>query len=70
PVLDGFAASRSIRDFEKEENTDELPIVALTAHALHESRERCLESGMLAQLTKPLQFDALERALHQFARPS
>lgn len=70
PELDGFAASRSIRDFEKEENTDELPIVALTAHALHESRERCLASGMLAQLTKPLQFDALERALHQFARPS
>ncbi len=59
PVLDGFAATRGIREFEKEKNTNRLPILALTAHAIPETEQKCLDSGMLAHLTKPVQHDTL-----------
>ncbi len=70
PVLDGYSASRRIRDFEKTEDKKEVPILALTAHAIGDSEQRCLESGMLAHITKPIQFEELKRAIHQFSRPA
>jgi len=49
PVLDGYDASRAIR-----ERHPDLPILALTAHALAEERNRCLAAGMNAVLNKPI----------------
>jgi signal transduction histidine kinase/CheY-like chemotaxis protein/HPt (histidine-containing phosphotransfer) domain-containing protein len=68
PVMDGFDATRRIRDIERvmrrmhaEENSaSRTPIVALTAHALAEVRERCLEAGMDDFLVKP--YDELQIA--------
>jgi CheY-like chemotaxis protein/nitrogen-specific signal transduction histidine kinase len=50
--MDGYEISQKIRN--KEDDDRHTPIVALTAHALDESRQRCIESGIDAVLTKPL----------------
>ena len=56
PELDGLEACRRIRALAVGET---LPILALTANALAEERERCLDAGMDGYLTKPLDPDAL-----------
>jgi CheY-like chemotaxis protein len=58
PGMDGPAATRAIRAAR-----DDTPIVALTANAFAEDRRACLEAGMNDHLTKPLEPDALRRAL-------
>ena len=54
PVMDGFEATRRIRDDEFERGRGRTPIVALTADALAGDRERCIESGMDDYMTKPV----------------
>ena len=64
PVLDGLAAARIIRTF-----APGLPIIALTAHALPEERERCLASGMSEHLAKPVDIDTLAEMLARVTAP-
>ena len=52
PRLDGYEATRRIRQME--EPVSRLPIVAVTAHALEEDRERCFEAGMNDFVAKPV----------------
>lgn len=56
PVMDGHMAAKQIRE---RWSSDRLPIVAMTAHAMAEERERCLDSGMNDLLTKPINPGAL-----------
>lgn len=63
PQVDGYEATRMIREYEQEHSLPELPIVALTAHALEEVRLRCLDSGMNDFLTKPVNTQQLSRTL-------
>ncbi|MEO5366133.1 MAG: response regulator [Magnetococcus sp. WYHC-3] len=67
PELDGLAASRIIRQGERERRSPHAPIVALTADVLSDTRERCLEAGMDGVLTKPIRLAGLRGALQQFA---
>lgn len=59
PKMDGFEATRQIREWESQRKSDHLhyftPIVALTANALQGDRERCLSAGMDDYITKPLE---------------
>lgn len=62
PEMDGFEATRSIRDIEQHSGRKPIPIVALTAHALQEHREAVFASGMNYYLAKPITFDSLYAA--------
>jgi PAS domain S-box-containing protein len=59
PILDGFEATRIIRDDFK----NETPIIAFTANALNSEKETCLSIGMNDYLTKPIQPDHLYSAI-------
>ena len=54
PVMDGYTATGEIRKWEKEHKKDPIPIIALTAHALREDRQKCLDAGCTDYLPKPL----------------
>jgi signal transduction histidine kinase/CheY-like chemotaxis protein len=62
PVMDGFEATRCIRNLET--SASMVPIVALTASAMAEDIEACISSGMNAVLTKPLSLIELRKMLH------
>ena len=51
PVMDGIDASRAIRKMSK---YDDIPIIALTANAFDDDRDRCLEAGMNGHISKPI----------------
>jgi len=67
PEMDGFEAVAAIRALEHAEGRPHTPIVAVTAHAMVGDRERCLEAGMDAYLSKPLRrqllFDLVDELL-------
>lgn len=67
PVMDGYEATRQIREFENN-NPDRKKtcIIALTANATKEDRERCEKTGMNDYLTKPFKFTDLENILQKF----
>jgi PAS domain S-box-containing protein len=68
PEMDGFEATRFIRSRESETGR-RLPIVALTANAMSEDRERCLDAGMDDYIPKPYSAADFERALGRWCRP-
>ena len=59
PEMDGYEATRAIRDFEREQGLERTPVVAMTAHALNEDAERCLQAGADVHLPKPIRKSAL-----------
>lgn len=63
PELDGFDATRQIRNYEREHGLSATPIAALTAHALEEHRAAVFACGMDYYLTKPMTFASLEEML-------
>ncbi|KAA3619935.1 MAG: response regulator [Calditrichaeota bacterium] len=65
PEMDGYEATRSIR---KNENSTQLPIVALTANAMKGDREKCLEAGMDDYLSKPIDPKKLETVLQRWVK--
>ena len=66
PEMDGFEATRRIR---ANPQWRDLPIVAMTAHAMKGDRERCLEAGMDDYLTKPLRAADLQQIVEKWVSP-
>ena len=67
PQLDGREAARRIRDAEKP--GQRVPIIALTAGAMPEDRQACLDAGMDDYLAKPVSLTNLLQALAEHTRP-
>jgi CheY-like chemotaxis protein len=63
PVMDGYAATENIRQWEATNKRTPLPIIAFTADAFEEDRQHCWAVGMNDFLTKPVSIDALRNAL-------
>jgi polar amino acid transport system substrate-binding protein len=67
PVMDGFEATRILRE---ERGYRELPIIAMTAHAMAEERERCLKAGMNDHVAKPVDPKKLIAAVRRWTTPA
>jgi CheY-like chemotaxis protein len=70
PVLDGYEATRAIREWEHATGGRRIPIIAMTANALAGDRARCLESGMDDHVAKPFKRDALGATLTKWLHPA
>ncbi|HTT08877.1 MAG TPA: ATP-binding protein [Gammaproteobacteria bacterium] len=66
PVLDGYSATRAIREWEHAQGRLPAPIIALTAYAVREDVDKSLAAGCTAHLTKPLRKQMLLENLRQF----
>jgi signal transduction histidine kinase/CheY-like chemotaxis protein len=63
PEMDGYDASRLIRERERENGHEHLPIVATTAHSMSGDREKCLAAGMDEYISKPIRTIELSSTL-------
>ena len=66
PIMDGLTAARKIRE---ELNNKELPVLAMTAHAMKGEREKSLAAGMNDHITKPIDPEFLYLTLRKFLVP-
>ena len=66
PIMDGLEATQRIRRLEEQTGAPRLPIIAVTADAFDEDRERCLAAGMDDFLAKPVSVNQLRRTLAQW----
>lgn len=70
PDMDGYQATQAIRELESVQHRRPITILALTAHALQEHIDLCIEAGMNGHLAKPLGLESLRDALQrQFDAP-
>jgi two-component system sensor histidine kinase/response regulator len=68
PVMDGYEATRVLRDRERASGGGHLPVVALTANALPGDSQRCLDAGMDDYLSKPFTIQKLHDTLAKWIR--
>ena len=66
PEMDGFEATKIIRTPSSSVRNHNIPIIAMTAHALEGDRENCLEAGMDDYISKPITPEALSNILEKW----
>ena len=66
PEMDGFTAARELRTFEI---YNSMPIVAMTAHAMVDDRQKCLAAGMNDHISKPIEVNKFFTTLSRWVRP-
>ncbi len=65
PVMDGLTATRQIRSMDSD--IKDIPIIAMTAHAMKGDRERCLEAGMSDYISKPIEPQKLKNIIRRYS---
>lgn len=65
PVMDGLKVTRALKG---DLSTASIPVIALTAYALAEDRERCLDAGCAEFQSKPIDFERLVQAIGRVAQ--
>ena len=65
PVMDGITATKTIRSL-KHPDAETIPIIAMTANAFREDKEKCLTAGMNAHLAKPIKIENIKRILCEY----
>lgn len=58
PIMDGLTATKEIRKF-----CSDIPVIALTAHAMEQDKQMCLETGMNAFVSKPIRSKEIQEAI-------
>lgn len=66
PEMDGYAATQEIRKIESDNARVHVPIIAMTAHALKEDKEKCLRAGMDDYISKPIRMKDVEEILNRW----
>jgi CheY-like chemotaxis protein len=69
PVMDGYTATRAIREWEGQSGLRPTPIIALTAFAMKEELQKSLEAGCNTHLTKPIKKAILLEAINKMCPP-
>lgn len=67
PELDGYSATNAIRQWESEQQKPPTPIIALTAHALSEDRQKSLQAGCNDHIAKPFRKDTLVKVINRYS---
>ena len=70
PIMDGYNATKNIRQWEEESEKEAIPIIALTANALAGDRDKCLAAGMDDYLPKPVKQAVLREVVMKWAEVS
>lgn len=70
PRVDGFEATRRLRQWEIDKGRERVPVVALTASAMEEDEERCRVAGMDSFVAKPVNIEMLRAVLEQYCKVS
>ena len=65
PNMDGIEATKTIRSLDRAD-AKSIPIIAMTANAFREDKEKCLAAGMNAHLAKPIKIENIKRILYEY----
>jgi CheY-like chemotaxis protein len=68
PEMDGFEATKAIRKKESKTGTH-IPIIAMTALAMETDKERCIQAGMDAYISKPIKQDEFLKIITEILSP-
>jgi CheY-like chemotaxis protein len=68
PIMDGYTATKEIRNWERQNGLEPTPVVALTAYALDEERLKSIDAGCDAHITKPIKKAVLLEAIQRHTR--
>jgi len=66
PVMDGYTATRTIREWEKQQKAAPTTIVALTAYSFTEDAQKCLDAGCTSYLNKPIKKQKLLETIARY----
>ena len=69
PEMDGYKATRLLRDPDTGALNPSIAIIAMTAHAMAGDKAKCLEAGMNDYIAKPFKLDQLREAIKRWSRP-
>ena len=68
PVMDGYEATKIIRSGNLGSDIEKIPIIAVTADAMQETKQRVLDLGMNDYMTKPVNKEVLMKKINEFKK--